>query len=281
MELLSDYAEGGGSGQLIPPFLIGVRCPNHYHCRLMQRIILALAASLVCLSCASPKDPLNSLSAPETAAGWKLLFDGQTTAGWRGYAKTSFPDHGWVVEDSCLKNEGSGGHHGAGGGDLVTTEKFDDFDLKFEWRIAPAGNSGVKYFVYEGKTGKSGVGYEYQILDDTKNADSANGPDRQAGALYYLIAPNDAKHLEPVGQFNRSEIIVRGNHVEHWLNGARIVQFELGSPEIKAAIAKSKFRKIRGYGEKMTTVLLLQDHGDAVWFRNLKIRRLDPTKPLS
>jgi hypothetical protein len=251
----------------------------------MQRIIfrnhlvLTVALALICCSCASPKVPLNSLSAAETAKGWKLLFDGQATAGWRGYAKTNFPDHGWVVEDGCLKNEGSGGRQGGGGGDLVTLEKFDDFDFKFEWRISPGGNSGVKYFVHEGKTGKSGVGYEYQILDDDKNEDSAHGANRQAGALYYLIAPNNAKHLEPVGQFNRSEIIVRGNHVEHWLNGARIVQFDLGSPEIKAAIARSKFKNIRGYGEKMTTVLLLQDHGDAVWFRNLKIlRRVRLTK---
>jgi len=244
----------------------------------MQRIafwkhpVLTVAAALMCASGAALAVPLNSLSAEETAQGWKLLFDGQTTAGWRGYAKTNFPDHGWVVEDGCLKNEGSGG------GDLVTIEKFDDFDLKFDWRISAGGNSGVKYFVHEGKTGKSGVGYEYQILDDSKNSDAANGPNRQAGALYYLIAPNEAKHLEPVGQFNQSEIIVRGNHVEHWLNGARIVEFELGSPELKAAIAKSKFHSIQGYGEKMTTVLLLQDHGSAVWFRNIKIRRLNPTK---
>lgn len=220
----------------------------------------------------------NRLSAEESAAGWKLLFDGTTTAGWRGYARTNFPAHGWVVKDGSLKDVGSGGRQGSGGGDLVSVEKFDDFDFKFDWSISPGGNSGVKYFVHEGKTGKSGVGYEYQILDDDKNRDSANGPNRQAGALYYLIAPNEKKHLKPVGEWNQSEIIVRGNHVEHWLNGARIVQFELGSPEIKEAIARSKFKDIHGFGEKMTTVLLLQDHGDAVSFRNLKVRRLDEPK---
>jgi hypothetical protein len=240
--------------------------------------ILAMATVLICACGASGQVTVNTLSPEETAIGWKLLFDGQTTAGWRGYARTNFPAHGWVVEDGCLKDEGSAGRQSAGGGDLVTVEKFDDFDLKFDWRICPGGNRGVKYFVHEGKTGKNGVGCEYQLLDDSKNEDSANGANHQAGALYALIAPNDAKHLEPVGQFNRSEIIVRGNHVEHWLNGARIVEFEAGSPELKEAIAKSKFRNTPGFGEKMTTLLLLQDHGSAVWFRNIKIRSLEPAK---
>lgn len=244
--------------------------------RIIKLMALGPVAALLCSDVAfAEKAPDNTLTAAEAAQGWQLLFDGKTTAGWRGYAKTNFPASGWVVEDGCLKCTGKTGHPPGGGGDLVTIEKFDDFDLKFEWRISPAGNSGVKYFVREGKTGRSGVGCEYQILDDDKNEDSHNGANRQAGALYDLIAPNDAKHLEPVGQFNDSEIIVRGNHVEHWLNGARIVEFELGSPEFKADIAKSKFRKMTGFGEKMTTCLLLQDHGDAVWFRNLKIRRLE------
>lgn len=239
---------------------------------------LALTGLLFFGACASPDAPANHLSKHEAAAGWKLLFDGQTTEGWRGYARTNFPAHGWVVEDGCLKNEGRGGHQGAGGGDLVSVEKFDDFDFKFDWRISPGGNSGVKYFVHEGRTGKSGVGCEYQLLDDAKNSDAANGPNRQAGALYALIAPNSAKRLQPVGQWNNSEIIVRGKHVEHWLNGARIVEFEAGSPDLQEAIAKSKFKNVPGFGEKMTTLLLLQDHGDAVWFRNLKIQRLNPTK---
>lgn len=210
---------------------------------------------------------MNTLSSAEMTAGWKLLFDGKTTAGWRGYAKTNFPSQGWTVEDGCLKNEGKGG------GDIVTVGKFDDFDLKFEWRISPAGNSGVKYFVHEGKTGRSGVGCEYQLLDDEKNKDSANGPDRQTGALYALIPPAKDKRLEPVGQWNQSEIIVRGTRVEHWLNGQRVVQFEAGSPELKEAIARSKFKNVKGFGEKMTTLILLQDHGSEVWFRDLKIRK--------
>jgi hypothetical protein len=227
---------------------------------------------IVCSAVAAFGAGLNTLTQQEIAEGWKLLFDGQTTNGWRGYARRDFPTNRWQIEDGCLCIEKTG--H-VDSGDLVTTEKFGDFDLEFEWRISPAGNSGVKYYVKEGKTGHSGVGFEYQVLDDNKNEDSLNGPERQAGALYYLFAPNDQKHLKPVGEFNESEIIVRGNHVEHWLNGAKIVEFQLGSPELKAAIARSKFKNIKGYGEKIPTLILLQDHGDPVWFRSLKIRALN------
>jgi hypothetical protein len=218
-----------------------------------------------CAALAAQGADLNTLTPEEKAAGWKLLFDGHDTSGWRSCGHTNFPADGWVVEEGCLKN--LGGKHG---GDLVTKQEFTDFDLKFEWRISPGGNSGVKYFVKEGS--KSGVGFEYQVLDDDKNEDSRNGPNRQAGALYYLIAPNKAKHLKPVGEFNESEIILRGNHVEHWLNGAKIVETGLGSPALTEAIAKSKFAKNTSYGLKKPTVILLQDHGNTVWFRNLKIK---------
>jgi hypothetical protein len=227
--------------------------------------ILAVMAS--CAAAAAQGADLNTLTAEEKAAGWKLLFDGQDTSGWRTCGHANFPKEGWVIEDGCLKN--IGGKHG---GDLVTKEKFTDFDLKFEWRISPAGNSGVKYLVTETNTSKAGIGFEYQVLDDTKNEDSVNGPNRQAGALYYLIAPNEAKHLKPVGEFNQGEIILRGNHVEHWLNGAKIVECELGSPSLKEAIAKSKFAKLPWFGQKKPTVILLQDHGNDAWFRNLKIK---------
>jgi hypothetical protein len=230
---------------------------------------LALLAS--CSALAVQAADLNTLTDQESAGGWKLLFDGKDTRGWRAYAHTDFPKQGWVIEDNCLKCEA-----GVRGGDVVTTRQFTDFDLKFEWRISPAGNSGVKYLVKEGQSGKAGVGFEYQVLDDEKNEDAQNGPNRRAGALYALIAPNDSKRLKPVGEFNEGEIIVRGHHVEHWLNGAKIVECELGSPALKEAIAKSKFAKISWFGHKRPSVILLQDHGDTVWFRNLKIKELQP-----
>jgi hypothetical protein len=229
--------------------------------------IVALMAS--CTALTAHGADLNTLTDEEKAGGWKLLFDGKDASGWRTCGHKSFPKEGWVIEDGCLKNVG--GQHG---GDLVTEREFTDFDFKFEWRISPAGNSGVKYLVRETNTSKAGVGFEYQVLDDEKNEDSLNGPNRQAGALYYIIAPNKAKHLKPVGEFNEGEIILRGNHVEHWLNGAKIVECELGSPALQAAIAKSKFAKLTWFGQKKPTVILLQDHGDTVWFRNLKIREL-------
>jgi hypothetical protein len=245
-------------------------CPEAMqHTKIRLSHFIALFAS--CAAVAAQAADLNTLTDAEKAGGWKLLFDGKETSGWRAYAHTDFPEGGWVVEDGCLKNIG-----GAHGGDLVTKEEFTDFDLKFEWRISPGGNSGVKYLVKEGKTGKAGVGFEYQVLDDEKNEDSKNGRNRQAGALYYLFAPNDSKRLKPVGEFNQGEIIVRGQHVEHWLNGKRIVECELDGPTLKEAIAKSKFSKITWFGQKRPTVILLQDHGDTVWFRNLKIKELKP-----
>jgi hypothetical protein len=231
--------------------------------------IIALAAG--CAVVTVQGADLNTLTPEEKAAGWKLLFDGKDTREWRSCGGTSFPKTGWVMEDGSLKSVG--GKHG---GDLVTKDTFTDFDLKFEWRISPGGNSGVKYLVTEPKKPGAGIGFEYQVLDDDKNEDALNGPIRQAGALYYIIAPNKAKHLKPVGEFNEGEIILRGNHVEHWLNGAKIVETELGSPALKEAIAQSKFAKLTKFGKKKPTVILLQDHGDTVWFRDLKIKALKP-----
>jgi hypothetical protein len=237
----------------------------------MTRLTL-LASIILCAAATAFADDLNTLTPEESAAGWKLLFDGKTPAGWRAYAHQDFPSPRWGVKNGCLCVDTSASPTSS---DLVTAEKFDDFDLKFQWRISPAGNSGVKYMVHEGKKGRAGVGYEYQILDDDKNEDGRNGASHTAGAVYFLFAPNDKKTLKPVGEFNDSEILVHGNHVEHWLNGAKIVDFEMGSPELKEAIAKSKFKNIKGFGDKIPTVILLQDHGSPVWFRNIKIRALN------
>jgi hypothetical protein len=237
----------------------------------MKRLIL-FASIIVCATATAFGADLNTLTPDETAAGWKLLFDGSTPNGWRAYAHQDFPSPRWAVKDGCLCVDTSADRASS---DLVTTEKFGDFDLKFQWRISSGGNSGVKYMVHEGKSGRAGVGYEYQVLDDEKNEDGHNGASHMAGAVYFLFAPNDQKHLKPVGEFNDSEIVVHGNHVEHWLNGAKIVEFELASPELKEAIAKSKFKNIKGFGDKIPTVILLQDHGSDVWFRNIKIHPLD------
>ena len=215
----------------------------------------------------------NELTAAEKKAGWRLLFDGKTTAGWRGFKKPAFPAQGWVVEGGCLKHKAKDGADSLGGGDIITTEQFTDFEFQFEWRVAPGGNSGVKYLVTEERSGP--IAHEYQVIDDERHADAKIGPHRSAAALYDLF-PAENKKLRPAGEFNQSRIIVRGKHVEHWLNGAKVLEYELESERLKAAVAKSKFKNVPGFGNKLKGHLLLQDHGDEVCYRNLKLRPLPP-----
>ena len=223
---------------------------------------------------------LNTLTAAEKAAGWKLLFDGKTTAGWRGAYKPDFPATGWAIEDGCLKVQpGSGGEGGSGGGDIVTAKQYGNFELQLDWRLSPGGNSGIKYFVSENlpKPSGSAIGLEMQVLDDENHPDAKAGisGNRTAGALYDLIAPQ-TKAARPIGEFNQARLLVQGNHVEHWLNGVKVVEYELRSPELRALIAKSKYKSFAGFGEAKQGHILLQDHGNEVWFRNIKIRELPP-----
>src|SRR5665213_830193 len=227
----------------------------------------------------------NTLTPAEQAAGWKLLFDGHSTDNWRGYEQSTFPDKGWHVADGCLVNPKSNGRVSGSGGDLLTTAKFRDFEFRFEWRIGFGGNSGVQYLfqeprpnptasMYRGDTGHSPMGFEYQILDDPNYPrELKNGPKHLTAALYALIAPTN-KVLRGTDEFNEGHIIVHGNHIEHWLNGNKVLEFELGSPSLKTAIAASKYKAIPGYAEKALTAIALQDHGDEIAFRNLKIREL-------
>lgn len=248
----------------------------------MKKILLLALCGCGFLSILSAQDTTpNTLSEAEIQQGWKLLFDGKTLAGWRSYRQSQDPGKHWVIEDGCLKNPKGTGRPETGGGEILTTAKFTDFDFRFEWRIAPGGNSGVIYFVKErqnapgprmfgGDDGTGPVGHEYQLLDDERHPD-AKIPSHRAGALYALIAPNAAKRLKPVGEFNQSRILVLGKHVEHWLNGAKILQYELGSPLLLHTIAASKYRDLPGFGTKFKTAIQLQDHGDEIWFRNMKI----------
>jgi 3-keto-disaccharide hydrolase len=253
---------------------------------ILMALALAVGASVLPVSQKSSVTPLNTLSATEKREGWKLLFDGKTFNGWRSYFETTDPSKGWSIEAGCFKNSKGNGRPRSGGGDLMTTELFTDFDFRFEWSMPPGGNSGVYYLfqerqdkpgigMYMGDDGRSPVGFEYQLLDDERHQDALrNGPDRSTGALYFLVPPNETKRLKPVGEFNESRIVVKGKHVQHWLNGTQIVEYDLGSPALIDAIARSKYKDIPGFGVKTKTRILFQDHGDEVRFRNMKIRTL-------
>ena len=210
----------------------------------------------------------------EPGNGWQLLFDGKSTAGWRALANPEFPKEGWKVEDGILTAE-----KGGQGGDIITVESFTNFELTFEFRATKGCNSGVKYFVQPSAkpNDKHGLGCEYQILDDDTNPDAKLGHDgnRKTAALYDVIPANAEKKLKAVGEWNSGRIMVNGQHVEHWLNGAKVVEYDRGSEEFKAAIARSKFAKTRGFAQATAGHILLQDHNDEVSFRNIKIKTLE------
>ena len=227
-------------------------------------LTVGLLAPNACLA-ANP----NQLAPEEKSAGWQLLFDGKTTAGWRGVGKPAFPADKWVVEDGWLHALGKGG------GDIITTNQFEQFELSWEWKLQEGGNSGVKYFIIESR---GAIGHEYQVLDDNKHPDGKLAAGKRLTAAYYdVLKTSVPTNLKVPGEINASRIVVKGNHVEHWLNGQKVLEYECGSPEVKAAVAASKFNKTAGFGERVKGHILFQDHGDEVWFRNVKVR--DLSKP--
>ena len=228
----------------------------------------------------------NELTATERAAGWRLLFDGKTLNGWRGLGYDSVPTAHWRISNGAIEKIASGmvpkmpDGQPANGGDLMTVDTFGDFELAFQWKVAPGANSGVKYNVSEefslkNASNHAALGFEYQVLDDSLNDDNKLATHR-AGALYDLIEPNDRKRLQPVGQWNSSRLVFRGNHGEHWLNGVKVVEFDLGTPRMDSALAKSKYRSIKGFAERRKGHIILQDHGDETYYRAIKIRELTP-----
>jgi hypothetical protein len=203
--------------------------------------------------------------------GFKPLFDGKTLNGWRGYKKTDTKDTRWKVENGLVTIPGTGEGDTHGQHDLITDATYDQFDIKWDWKIAEGGNSGLKYFVLEDQP--SAIGHEYQMIDDERHPDAKIGPHRQTAAFYDVFPAAD-RPMKKAGEWNSSEVIVKGNHVEHWLNGKRVLQYELDSPELRAAIAKSKFKDIARFGKPQKGHILIQDHGDQVWFRNVRIKSL-------
>ena len=224
----------------------------------MKLIALALAASLMA-SAATAAD--NVLTAAEKAQGWVLLFDGETTEGWRGF-KTPAPDPGWKARDGAL------GPDPKTSKDIMTKAQFGDFELTFDWKISPRGNSGVMFYVTEAGEETYWSGPEYQVLDNARG----EPPVQRAGALYDLYAPvRDVP--KPVGEYNTSRLILKGGKGEHWLNGVKVVEYDLNSPEFKAKVAASKFRNWP-FAATRSGHIAIQNHGDEVAYKNIKVRVL-------
>lgn len=233
----------------------------------MKRVILSvMSAALATALFTTPALAADKKSKKSEKEAWKPLFDGKDTSHWRGYKATAFPAKGWRVENGTLRHVA-----GEGGGDLITVDKFGDFELRFEWKVAPGANSGVIYRVTEDRNASYETGPEYQVLDDSKHGDGKN-PKTSAAALYALIACNSDKALNPVGEWNKARIVIKGNRVEHWLNKKKVVEYEWGGSETQKLISESKFKGMPGFAKNASGHICLQDHGDDVWFRNIKIR---------
>jgi len=223
---------------------------------------ILVGASAVAVLASAAQPPM--LTAAEKAEGWKLLFDGKSLAGWRGY-KTEAPPTGWRADNGVLIRDGEGG-------DLMTAEQYGDFEMRFDWKITQNGNSGIIYRIATTEPFPWHTGPEYQILHNAGHADGKK-PITSAGSNYAVNEP--VKDVtKPVGEWNEGRLIARGNHVEHWLNGVKVVEYEIGSADWSARVKASKFGKIPPYGLTKRGYIALQDHGNVVHYRNLKIKPL-------
>ena len=209
----------------------------------------------------------NQLTPAEKSAGWQLLFDGKSFNGWRPYAKKETKVTGWEIVDGTMHAIAK-----VKGDALITEKKYNDYELTWEWKLPPAGNNGIKYFVTEERT--KSPGHEYQMLDDVGHPDGKIGPHRQTASFYEVLPPAADKPLRKPGEWNQSKIVIRGKTVEHWLNGKNVLTYELGSEAVKAGIAKSKFKNDVGFGDKITGHIMLTYHSDDCWYRNIKLREL-------
>ena len=242
----------------------------------MKKLLFIMMAAFALFSCKSTKTAMNSLSKEEMKDGTILLFDGKTTDMWRGYGKTEFPK-GWVIEEGAIKCIGSGKGEAGQGGDIITKEKFGNFELTLEWKISEGGNSGIFYLAQEiegDPIWKSSP--EMQVLDNAKHPDSKMGVDgnRQAGSLYDLI-PAKPQNAKPAGEWNTVKIMVYKGTVVHYQNGAQVLEYHLWTDDWKKMCANSKFKDFTNFVNTAAEGHIgLQDHGDDVWYRNIKIRKL-------
>jgi hypothetical protein len=230
----------------------------------------ALAASISLAAAATAQAP-NHLSAAEEKAGWALLFNGTSLDGWRAYKRPDASGTRWVAKDGLLCLAPGDSKDTRGSRDIVATKPYSQFELVWDWRVSAGGNSGLKYFVLEDRD--AAIGHEYQLIDDAKHPDAKVGPHRQTAALYDVFPAAD-RPSKAAGEWNTSRVVARGKDVEHWLNGTKVLSYTLDSPALREAIAKSKFKDVERFGKPQEGLILLQDHGDAVCYRNIKVRAL-------
>ena len=223
----------------------------------------ASAPSTTVDSAPAPSGP-NTLSDAERAAGWRLLFDGRRTVGWRGFRQSGVPA-GWQAIDDALTRVGSGG-------DLISEEQFANFELTIEWQIGEGGNSGIMYRVSEAVEPTFFSGPEFQIIDNARNP--GGGTDVTSAAACYAIYAPPVDAMRPAGSWNQARIVVNGAHVEHWLNGVNVIAYELGSAEWLERVSRSMYRDVPTYGRQPLGHIALQDHGDRVAYRAIKLRVL-------
>ena len=248
--------------------------------RSLKRVAL-FATLLVAISQPTLAQP-NTLTAAEQKAGWRLLFDGQSFAGWRGLGYDSVPSSHWRISHGTIMKVGSANiprqpdGTATPGGDLMTVATYENFELVWEWKMTARGNSGVKYnvseeFAAQNKSPHSALGWEYQIQDDSLGDDIALSTHR-TGSLYDMIAAHAEKFVRPVGEWNESRLVFNGSKGEHWLNGHKVLHFDMASPEFAALFAKSKYKNIPQFMERRTGHVVLQDHNDEVYFRSIRLR---------
>lgn len=263
--------------------------------RLLRRTCTVFILPLIlafAVSCSSDQsgdgqspDP-NTLTESEQEAGWELLFDGERFTGWTGLGRDTIPEGHWEVVDGTIHKVESGDVPTAEdgqpleGGDIMTTDRYRNFELKLEWKTSKGGNSGIKYNVSDSLSTAhepkyAALGFEYQLLDDERHPDSEQ-PSHRAGALYDLVPPNEKKSLNPVGEWNHARVILRGSTGQHWLNGEKVVEYDLDTAHFDSLFAASKYTDIEGFRTRRAGHIVLQDHGNDFWFRNIKIRELSP-----
>lgn len=224
----------------------------------------------------------NQLTKIEKKEGWELLFNGKSLKGWRGFGLKKAPE-GWVVEEGTIKilpkTDWPRQEDGQPilGADLITVETYENFELIWDWKIGPGGNSGLKYNVSEELSVMyppkgCALGFEYQMMDDAGL--KGRSMNNSTGALYDLVPPSEDKLLKPVGQYNTSRILFSGSQVEHWLNGKKVLEYNLDNDSFESVVQQSKFKDIPGFANKQKGHIVLQDHAEEAWFKNIKIRKL-------